>query len=528
MALTETRPEADSGEPVAVERPGPSELERLIGSGDHVSNGRLHVGFALFFLAVSALGLAIAGLDRVTEDGLLGGVSDRLWTSSLTALVLMGVLPLLIGLAIIVVPLQVGSPSIAFARAAAFSLWSWLIGAALFVVSVVIDGGIGGADDTAARLGNLSIGLMMAALIMSTTCVATTVLTHRPIGMILARTPLFSWSVLVAAPVWILALGSALAHIFVGQISQAGAGDLMANFQVNLAWFLHAPAIYMVAIPALGIAGDVVAHVTGRRLAPYGVYQGAIAAFAVLSFGAWSQQPAAGQTVVWTAFVIVAGLPVLAMLGGLGDSLRRGGFSARASLIGSLLALLVILGGVLVAAIQALDTFGSGNLFSLQTGLLGDAQTLFLVTAAALGGVAGVIHWSERIFGAASAEGMTKAAVGAILLGGGLAATVLLVEAIAAGDGRDGLPDGLVNGAVAAGAGLVALGVLAVLAAVVGAARDGADGAGDAGSSTDGGTLDWEHRGLAVAGVATTVATVQSPYPLIDLRDGGAPDKEGT
>lgn len=517
MALTETRPEIDSGGIVDVERAAPSQIERLIASGDHLANGRVFVVSSLVFTVLAAAGLGVAALDRTTAAGALGGVSDVLWPSSFVALVLMGVLPLLIGLGISVVPLQVGSPSIAFPRAAALSMWGWIVGSLLFLVSVVIDGGVGGADDTAVRLGNLSMGLLMASLGLGAVCVATTVLSHRPLGMGLAKVPLFSWSMLVAAPVWILTFGSAIAHVFLGHISRADAAGLGETFANGISWFLRAPAVYMVAIPLLGIAGDVVGRVSGRRLAPYGAFQGAIAAFAVLSFGVWTQNEAATQTIVWVAFAVVAGLPVVALLGGLVDVLRRGKVVVSAALGAALIGLLVLFGAVLSSAIQALDSAGADSLWNLQTAMLGEAQALFVVTAAALGGLAGLFHWSERLFGAEAPGGPAKGSTAAVLLGGALASTILLVEAIAAGDDRGGLVNGLVYGAVAVGLLLVVLGVLGTVAALLGAAREGQDGTSS--EEQTGGTLEWAATGLAPSGL-THQGVVTSPYPLSDLRDG--------
>jgi len=517
MALTETRPETDRADTVVDEREPATQIERLIGSGDHLSNGRLLVGFSLIFLVVSAVGLGLAALDRTTDDGLLGGISDTLWPSSLIGLVLAGVLPLLIGLGICIVPLQVGSRAVSFPRAAALSLWAWLIGVLLFITSVAIDGGVGGSDDELARMGNLSLGLMMAALALGAACVATTVFSHRPVGMGLARVPLFSWSMLVAAPVWILSLGSATAHVFLGHISRADAAGLATTFDSGIAWLLHAPAVYMLAIPVLGIAGDVVAHLTGRRLAPYGAFQAAIAAYGVLSFGVWAQTPRSLQTIIWIAVVVLAALPVLAMVGGVADTVRRGTPKLAASLIALVLAHLLILGGVLAAALEAVDTIGSGQLWNLDTGSLAGAQALFLITAATLGALGGAIHWSPRLFGSVAAEGPARGGSLAVLLGGALAATVLLVQAIAAADGRDGLPEGLLFALVAAGAALFALGVLGGLASGLGAARQGhEDGPSDA--VTEGLTLEWSTADDPVA--------VRSPYPLLDLRDGGASDEE--
>lgn len=528
MALTETRPETDGGVAVAPERPAPTQLERLIGTGDHLSNGRVLVGFALFFLAVSAAGLAIAGLDRITADGALGGVSDVLWPSSLVGLVLMGVMPLLLGLAVVVVPLQLGSPSIAFPRAVALGLWTWLIGALLFITSVALDGGIGGEDADAARFGNLALGVMMAALALLAVCVATTVFSQRPVGMGLARVPFFSWSMLVAAPIWIMTMGATAAHVFVGHISRADAAGLAENFVTGSGWFLRAPAVHMLAIPVLGIAADAVGHATGRRLAPYGALQGAIAAFGVLSFGAWAQTAASVETIVWIAFSVLAALPALALLGGLADALRRGRVPALASMVGGLLAVLLVLGSVLSAAVQALDSAGSDTLWSLNTAFLGDAQTLFVVAAATLGGLAGMFLWSERMFGATPAEGAAKGAATAVLAGGAVLGTILLIQGIAAGDGREGIPEGLLNGIVAAGALLLVLGALAGLAASLGAARTGYDVEPSDAEPGTGGTLEWSAVGLARAERDATDVVVSSPYPLSDLRDGGAADEENS
>jgi hypothetical protein len=527
MALTETRPDTGHGDDtVVVDRPAPTQIERLVATGDHLSNGRLQIGFSLVFLAVSALGLGLAALDRVTDDGLLGGIAEPLWASSLVGLVLMGVVPLLLGLAIYVVPLQLGSPAIAFPRAASLSMWSWLVGAVLFVTSVVLDGGVGGSDDDGARIGNLSMGLMMVALSLGAVCVATTVMSHRPLGMKLARVPFFSWSMLVAAPIWILTFASAVAHIFVGQITQADAEALSANFDAGVSWMLRSPSIYMLAIPVLGIAADVVVHLTGRRLAAYGALQGAIAAFGVLSFGAWAQSSPAGQTIIWVVFAVAAGLPLLAMLGGLGDALRRGRVPAAAALGAAVLAHLLVLGAVLAAALQALDTAGSGDLFGLGTDALEAGLFMFVVSGAALGGIAGVLHWGERIFGAPAKEALSGVAGAALLLGGGLMATVLLVESIAQA-ARNGLVAGVLYGAVAVGAALFLVGVLGALVAVLGAARTSYEGSPAEGGDVIGSTLEWSGRGVALpGGPSTELAAVGSPYPLLDLRDGGVPDEE--
>jgi cytochrome c oxidase subunit 1 len=492
----------------------PSQVEELIGSGDHLTIGRLFIGFSLLFLALASFGLLLGGIDGLDADGLIG-MPDALWSSSLAAMVMMGALPLLLGLGVYIVPRQVGSPAIAFPRAAALSLWGWVISSGIFAVGIAMDGGVGGNDLEGARLSNVALGAMMVSLSLGAVCVATTVLSHRPLGMGLSKVPFFSWSMLVAAPVWILTFGSTVAHVFVGQISQADALQLTQGYLAGISWFLKVPSVYMLAIPALGIAADVVAKNVGRRINHHGMVQGFIAAFAVLSFGAWTQAPRALQTFVWIGWVLLAAVPVVALLGALADTLRHGRPSPSTGLIGSMLVFLLVLGGVLAGALQGLDTAGTGSLFGFDTAALEWAQGFFLMGAATVGGLAGLAHWSRRIFSAPAPEGQGKGAVTAVLLGSGLLATAYLAEGLAGANGQS-LNTEVLAALVAVGALLMLLGALGGLGMVLSAAKSGAD-TPDA-DDDEGLTLEWAPAGPPVSGVEQELAYVNSPYPLLDLR----------
>ncbi len=514
MALTETRPSTDDDAVADGPTTAPSPIEELVGSGDHLTIGRLFIGFSLVFLALASLGLLLGGIDALDSDGLIGLV-DSLWNSALAAMVMMGALPLLLGIAIYIVPLQVGSPAIAFPRAAALSLWGWVISAGIFAVGVALDGGVSGNDLDGARLSNVALGAMMVSLSLGAVCVATTVLSHRPLGMGLSKVPFFSWSMLVAAPVWILTFGSTVAHVFVGQISQADAPALAAGYAAGISWFLRVPAVFMLAIPVLGIAADVVAKNVGRRVAPHGVVQALIGAYAVLSFGAWTQTPRALQTFVWVIWVLLAAVPVVALLGALADCLRHGKPTASAALVGSVLAFLHILGAVLAGALQGLDTSGSGSLFGFDTAALEWSQGFFLMGAAVVGGLAGLAHWSRRLVAAPAPEAQAKGAITAVLAGSGLLASAYLVEGLA-GANDQSLTAEVLAALVAVGAVLTLLGALGGLGMVLSAARSGAD---NPDPDDDGGlTLEWAPAGVPVAGVARDLAYVNSPYPLLDLR----------
>jgi cytochrome c oxidase subunit 1 len=521
MALTETRPETTGSSDTGPGRPEPGPLEQLIGTGDHVSTGRLFIGFSLLFATLSLAGWAVYGIDVLTDNGFLGDQAAMLAPSSLVGLTLTGVVPLLLGIAFVVVPLQLGSPAIAFPRAAALSVWAWLVSAVIYVTSVVIDGGVGGADTDAAKLGNVSMGAMMVALGLGSVCVATTVMSHRPEGMGLARVPFLSWAFLVGSVLWIATLGSSVAHVIVGQVSRAEAPALAQNFADGIAWLLRGPTVFMFAIPVLGIAMDVVATRAGRRVTQYGLVQGIIGAYAVLAFGAWAQLPRSVNTALWTLFALAVAVPVLGLLGAVGDLLRRGRVKVDPALGLGVLAVLLLLGAVTSGLVWALDLAGTDTLFGLNTAALAQAQAAFVLTSALAGGAAALFHWSPQIWGARPARGRAGGAGGLVVLGGAVLATGLLVQGLVQLDGENTAAQ-FFGAVVALGALLMLLGVLGVLAASLGAAKVAAESDADADEdAVDGLTLEWAVPTPAVGGaVPDELPPVASPYPLLDAREG--------
>src|SRR5687768_330715 len=118
MAMTETRP-APAAEAVALPPAVPADPPGIAGwlsTSDHKRVGRLFVATSLLFLLVGAVVGALVAVEG-TASGL-----DIFDTTSYSqavrayreVLVLLFVLPLLLGLATAIVPLQVGSPEIAF------------------------------------------------------------------------------------------------------------------------------------------------------------------------------------------------------------------------------------------------------------------------------------------------------------------------------------------------------------------------------------------------------------------------------
>ena len=154
MAVTETPPETVDAASAAATSPTPTQptgLAAVLGSGDHKVIGRLYIVSALVLgLVVVGLGEAFAleGIAPKTLDIFPSDSVFQLFTLARVGSIFFLALPLTIGVAMVVVPLQVGSRTIAFPRAAAASYWGWLLGSGLLIGSYAMNGGpLGGSSE---------------------------------------------------------------------------------------------------------------------------------------------------------------------------------------------------------------------------------------------------------------------------------------------------------------------------------------------------------------------------------------------
>ena len=188
---------------------------------DHKNVGRMWIGASLLFLVlISILGI-VTNLERLSLGSaeIFGTNATYFqgWILYRTGAIFLVALPLFIGIATSIVPLQVGSPSVAFPRLAAASFWTWFVGAIVHIISIFgADGGLGPANATRTE-GTLmtitSLGFIIVALLAASMCIATTIIALRPAGMNLQRVPVFSWSMLVATSVWMLSLPVLIANL---------------------------------------------------------------------------------------------------------------------------------------------------------------------------------------------------------------------------------------------------------------------------------------------------------------------------
>ena len=430
-----TAPESSDGVAAA-----PSILAQPFVTSDAAAVGRLFVLTSLLLaVGTSVVGvlLSLGRTEAVAPWDLFGGFNAyfRMWTLYRMSFMLLVVMPLLLGVALAVVPSQVGAGNVAFPRAALASFWSWKIGAVIIVVSVLAGGGWGAVDGVtgnesdAMALTLLGTGMVIVALLLGAVTVATTVISSRQTGMSLLDVPPFSWSMLVAAAVWLFTLPVAIANLVViyadlrGRPAIAFGRAESPDIWLQLDWLVEQPAVYIMAVPVLGIAVEAVGAAVGARSSRPEAITIIVGLFGLLAVGGWSQDYFTAPQdlrdgLVYVAFGLAAVLPLVALAGGAAELVLRGTRTPDRLLdprmLGAGAALKLLGAAALVGAlrvIEPLDLLETTATWAVFHGV---------VVAGLIAGVVALINWSDQLLLRPISQMVGRGSILLLGAGGGL------------------------------------------------------------------------------------------------------------
>jgi len=544
MALTETRPETDPEVDAPAAVPAAPTVDSVLGTGDHKTIGRLWIGGGLLFLVAGLVFDLLANAEIADLSGFAiadsQGQLTQFWSLGRDLLLFGGLIPVLIGIGTYVVPLQVGSSSIAFPRGAAAALWIWGIATIILVLAYIMNGGPGGGRVDYVVLWTLALGVMILALLWAMVCIATTVLGARATGMSLEMVPVTSWGFLVFATGSVLALPVLLGELVLAYIdvkfgflatneSREGLVSIMNS--VNLA-----PALYFIAVPVLAMTVDIIGVHTGRPARFHRSILAIIGLFGFLAYGAdmlsfaWRGRPLALDNGLLVIATVACALPILLTLALAGESMAKGKAKINTPLAAALLSGVMLLAGAVTAILGTVDPIVSfiEDIFDTSINFSFDIAgtsfhwgvRAFVVGAVALGIISGVHHWGHKIWGRSLDDRLGFLAVLATL-GGTVAWGASSV--VAGFLDQPGLPVSdpagdstveIVNLVSAAGAGLVAAGMGLLLLNVLGVV---AGRVGSAAEPWTGATLEWATASPPIPENFSPAPVVSSSTPLIDM-----------
>lgn len=524
MAITDTRQETPSPTADSVASTvEPDPITTALGSSDHKTIGRLYVVFALIFGVGAWVLEALSAAHDAKSTILSTDTYFQVFTLSRWGLVLLFLVPLFLGLATYIVPLQVGAATVAFPRAAAAALWTWVLSGALLVIAYAVNGGVAGGRAKAVDLAYLAVAGLLVALVIGSISIITTVLALRSPGMSMERVPLFSWSMLVGASMWVLTFPVLLANIVLiyvdhkyGKPSDFGVAD---NQWQQLVWFFQQPQLFVYLVPALGIISDIVATMSGRRQANRGVVMAAIGAFAILGFGAFAQDyfdANVWQQAIYVGMGVLIVLPTAMLLAAWGTTLAKGKLSTTSPVLSAVFAAVTLALAALASALYVIKPLRLHNTPAFQYGLI-----VLVVGTGVLAGLGGLFYWAPKLWGRDVPDGPAKlasllAVAGTLLAGLALCLLGFATRFTGLADAQDAL-----NWAATVGAGLVALGLVLAIVALLGSYRG--ESAGD--DPWSGQTLEWAATSPPPRGNFAEVPVIASPEPLLDsaeAEEGGS------
>ncbi|WP_079101998.1 aa3-type cytochrome oxidase subunit I [Carbonactinospora thermoautotrophica] len=285
-------------------------LVNVASTTDHKVIGYLYLITSFCFFLVAGLmaliiraELAQPGLQFVSNEQY-----NQLFTMHGTIMLLLFATPLFAGFANAVMPLQIGSPDVAFPRLNMLGYWLFLFGGLIVIAGFLTPDGA--ADfgwfayapltDTVRSPGigaDLWImGLTLSGLgtILGAVNFITTIICMRAPGMTMFRMPIFTWNVLLTSILVLMAfppLAAALlalevdrkfgAHIF----DAANGGPILWQ---HLFWFFGHPEVYIVALPFFGIVTEIIPVFSRKPVFGYKGLVAATIAIAGLSVTVWA------------------------------------------------------------------------------------------------------------------------------------------------------------------------------------------------------------------------------------------------
>ncbi len=412
----------------------------LATSGDHKDLGRILITGALGFLFLSAIEFVLMRLQlAIPENEFLSPVGfNRILSMYGATAIWFFALPLAIGLAYYVAPLQVGARGTALPRLGQIGVALWAAGAAVLYATFMwtpTEAGVNplapltetaflsnnGVDAWATATGLATLGFVLVSIDL-----VTTLRNMRAPGMAWRRVPIFAWGAAVGSwlmlfigPVMLAALTMLMIDRNYDGIFFADGGGGAPLLWQHLSWIFLSGAYMLIVIFAFGVIAELVTVFSGKPLFNRRAVMASLVAIAVLGTLAWMQNMLTAPIGVgWKYFAMLMSLALIVPIGlvifNLVATLVGGVLRMRAPLLFGLGALSLLSVGLAAEIQQSLVA----SAWDLKNTTDATAATHFaLVGGAVFGGFAALHYWFPKMTGRTMGEQLARLSFWTLLVG---------------------------------------------------------------------------------------------------------------
>jgi cytochrome c oxidase subunit 1 len=295
---------------------------------DHKKIGHLYLITSFGFFLVGGL-LALVMRAELARPG-LQLISSEQFNQALTMhgtiMLLLFATPAFAGFANEIMPLQIGSPDVAFPRLNMLSYWLYLFGGLIVLASFLTpDGGPGFGWTAYSPLSSavrspgigpdmwiMGLALSGFGTILGAVNFLTTIITMRAPGMTMFRMPVFTWNILFTSILVLMAFPVLAASLLVLEADrQFGSVVFEAQWGgallwQHLFWFFGHPEVYIIALPFFGIVTEIIPVFSRKPIFGYVMLVGATMAITALSVMVWAHHMFATGAVLLPFFSIMS------------------------------------------------------------------------------------------------------------------------------------------------------------------------------------------------------------------------------
>ncbi|GGX38546.1 cytochrome c oxidase subunit I [Streptomyces noursei] len=295
---------------------------------DHKKIGHLYLITSFGFFLVGGL-LALVMRAELARPGLQFVSADQFnqaVTLHGTIMLLLFATPAFAGFANEIMPLQIGSPDVAFPRLNMLSYWFFLFGGLMVLGGLLTPEGGPSYGWTAyaplnstVRMPGIGTDLWIMGLafagfgtILGAVNFIATIITLRAPGMTMFRMPVFTWNVLFTSVLVLMAFPVLAAALLVLEADRKFGAVVFdarwggALLWQHLFWFFGHPEVYIIALPFFGVITEIIPVFSRKPIFGYVTLIGATMAITALSAMVWAHHMFATGAVLLPFFSLLS------------------------------------------------------------------------------------------------------------------------------------------------------------------------------------------------------------------------------